>query len=264
MNGTSPQRPQVRSSSGFSIVQSLQTVFSVAIIVATLLTLWTPSNLFSDKLFERMIQAVQAGQTPQAPFPTLTPAPRPLIGIVAGHWGNDSGAVCSDGLTEGDVNLRIATLIKQNLITEGYDVDLLQEFDPKLFQYQALALVSIHNDSCVFVNNDATGFKVAAAVSTLFPEKADRLTGCMINRYHMTTGLPYHVNTITNDMTSYHAFNEINTNTTAAIIETGFLNLDREILTKQPDVIAKGVTAGILCYVRNETIPQISIPDAGQ
>jgi N-acetylmuramoyl-L-alanine amidase len=55
-------------------------------------------------------------------------------------------------------------------------------------------------------------------------------------------------------MSSYHAFDEINPETTAAIIETGFLNLDRQILTTQQDIIAKGISDGILCYVRNEDI----------
>jgi hypothetical protein len=66
--------------------------------------------------------------------------------------------------------------------------------------------------------------------------------------------MKYHFNTITPDMTNYHTFNEINVETTAAIIETGFLNLDRAILTEQPDLVAKGVTAGILCFVRNEPV----------
>ncbi|MEA4910440.1 MAG: N-acetylmuramoyl-L-alanine amidase [Chloroflexi bacterium] len=238
----------------FNIWTSIQTVISVAVIVATLLTLWTPSNLFSDRMLDEMLMALQSEQTQPAVFPTLTPAPRPVIGIVAGHWGNDSGSVCDDGLTEADTNLHIATLVKQDLINEGYSVDLLQEFDPKLFEYQALALVSIHNDSCQYINDEATGFKVAAAVSSPFPEKANRLTSCLVDRYQRITGLHYHFNTITPDMTSYHAFNEINANTTAAIIETGFLNLDRSILTEQPELVAQGVTAGILCFVRNEPI----------
>jgi len=32
------------------------------------------------------------------------------------------------------------------------------------------------------------------------------------------------------------------------------MNLDYEILTQRPDLIARGVTDGILCYVRNETV----------
>jgi N-acetylmuramoyl-L-alanine amidase len=82
----------------------------------------------------------------------------------------------------------------------------------------------------------------------------------MIDRYATRTGLTYHPSTITIDMTEYHAFDEINTNTTAAIIETGFLYLDRKILTENPDVIAQGIVDGINCYVRNESISPTSTP----
>lgn len=250
------ETPRARSSRT-SPWQTGQILISMAVVLATLFTLWTPANLFSNDLIDKMFLAVN--RTPEAPggdWPTPTPLPRPRIGIVSGHWGNDPGAACPDGLTEEKVNLRIATLVEQNLKNEGYEVDLLEEFDKDLTQYQATALVSIHNDSCEYFNNEATGFKVAAAMASPYPEKAARLTACLTQRYQATTGMKYHHNTITNDMTGYHAFDEINSVTTAAIIETGFLNLDREILTEHTDVVAKGITLGILCYIRNETIPQ--------
>jgi N-acetylmuramoyl-L-alanine amidase len=55
-------------------------------------------------------------------------------------------------------------------------------------------------------------------------------------------------------MTSYHAFDEIHNETAAAIIETGFLNLDRQILTQHPDMVARGIADGVLCYIYNESI----------
>jgi N-acetylmuramoyl-L-alanine amidase len=190
---------------------------------------------------------------------TPTADARSVVGLVAGHWQNDPGAVCSkefaDGLTEVTVNLRIATLVRQNLIEEGYSVDLLAEFDSRLNQYQALALVSIHNDSCDYINDEATGFKVAAAMSSTHPEQANRLASCLVHRYQLTTELPFHHNTITNDMASYHAFDEIDPDTPAVIIEAGFLNLDLEMLTQEPDRVAQGISDGILCYLRNEPIP---------
>ncbi len=242
----------------WSAWKAVQSVFSVALLVATLFTLWTPANLFSSNLMDNMFQAVQP-QAPQVELPTSTPSPRPHIGIVAGHWGNDSGSVCPDGLTEEQVNLRIATMVKEILNKEGYDVDLLKEFDTRLREYKALALVSIHNDSCDYINDQATGFKVAAAPSTIFPEKATRLTACLTQRYKAITGLPFHSNSVTRDMTEYHAFSEIHSDTTAAIIETGFLNLDREILTQHTDLVAQGVASGILCFVRNEDIPNVPV-----
>jgi N-acetylmuramoyl-L-alanine amidase len=53
---------------------------------------------------------------------------------------------------------------------------------------------------------------------------------------------------------------QINTNTTAAIIETGFLNLDRQVLTEQTDRVAQGIVSGILCYVRNESVSATATP----
>ena len=139
-------------------------------------------------------------------------------------------------------------------------MDLLNEFDPRLANYKAAVLVSIHNDSCEYINDQATGFKVAAAQASTNPDRATRLTACLSDRYAKTTGLRFHYNSVTKDMTDYHAFSEIDPSTTAAIIETGFLNLDRKILTEHPDLIAQGVTNGILCFLRNEDIPVTATP----
>ena len=192
--------------------------------------------------------------------------PHLRIGIVAGHYGNDSGAVCYDGndmvtLTEADVNLKIAALVQQQLTQQGFEVDLLQEFDTRLNGYRALAIVSIHNDSCEYVNDEATGFKVAAALNTHDLNRANRLTACLIDRYHSETDMTFHAGSITGDMREYHAFREIDPSTVAAIIETGFLNLDREILTKKTELVAAGVVDGILCFANNENIESTPIPN---
>lgn len=240
----------------FGIYQSLQTIITYAFLAATLFTLFTPNNLFSGQMIENMFAAWQAnpGTVSQLQATTVSDAAANRIGIVAGHWQNDSGSVCADGLTEQEVNLKIATMVQEKLTAQGYTVDLLAEFDDRLTQYKGIALISIHNDSCTYVNNEATGFKVAAAMHSAYPEKANRLTNCLIDRYQKDTGLTYHASTITNDMTNYHAFDEINTATIAAIIETGFLNLDRKILTESTDKIAQGIVDGLNCYIRNESI----------
>lgn len=235
----------------------IQTILTYAFLLATLFTLFTPDNLFSGQMLTRVFEAWQANPTTIAPVSTaVVSADVNRIGIVSGHWKNDSGSVCSNGLTEEQVNLRIASLVQQKLTSEGFQVDLLEEFDPRLSQYQAIALVSIHADSCDFINDAATGYKVAAALDSAYPEKATRLTSCLVDRYGKDTGLQYKSNTTT-DMTSYHAFGEINTETTAAIIETGYLNLDQQILTQKPDVIAQGIVDGLLCFIRNENVTPI-------
>jgi N-acetylmuramoyl-L-alanine amidase len=239
----------------FSVFAGLQSVFIVAFLIASLFTLFTPNNLFSGETLERIFQAWQANPTTVAPLLVNNSTPETArIGIVAGHWQNDSGAVCDDGLTEEQVNLQIATLVQQKLIAEGYAVDLLSEFDERLSQYKAMVLISIHADTCEYISNEATGFKVSAAIHSFYPEKANRLVVCMADRYQAITGLKYRPNSTTPDMTSYHAFDEIHTETTAAIIETGFLNLDRQILTENPDLIAQGIVNGLICYIRNENV----------
>jgi N-acetylmuramoyl-L-alanine amidase len=233
------------------------TTVGVAILLATLFTAWTPTSLFASNFQEqlRLILTPQAGSN--AVITTAQPQLR--IGIVAGHNGNDSGAVCLDEngqveLTEAEVNLKIANLVQKSLVAQGYQVDLLNEFDTRLNGYRAVALISIHNDSCEYVNDEATGFKVASSLETRDVNRAQRLTACLVDRYQRITGLTFHAGSITGDMREYHAFSEIDPNTITAIIETGFLNLDREILTKETERVAEGVTQGILCFMNNESV----------
>ena len=251
------------SASRHGMFYQMQIVLIIAFILATLFTAWTPASLLPGNLSERFAQVLAFQATETAAFPTPTARPRPLIGIVVGHWDDNSkdpGAVCPDGLTELEINQGIAARVEQIMVDQGFDVDLLREFDQKLQGYRSLALVSIHADSCQFINDEATGFKIAAALSNQYPERATRLTACLKDRYAKATGLAYHPSTITNDMSSYHAFDEIDSNTNAVIIEVGFLNLDRQILTKGQDKIAQGISDGILCYIRNEDITAADPP----
>ncbi|MFZ5819424.1 MAG: N-acetylmuramoyl-L-alanine amidase family protein [Chloroflexota bacterium] len=235
----------------------------LAVLLATLFNLWTPvDGLFTNSLSDKLALILTA--QPENDF-ALTPQPQLRIGIVAGHAGNDSGAVCYDDegnptLTEAEVNLDIASRVQKALSAEGYQVDLLNEFDTRLNGYRAVALVSIHNDSCDYINDQATGFKVAAALNTHDFNRATRLTECLRDRYQAATGLTFHAGSITGDMREYHAFSEINPNTIAAIIETGFLNLDQELLVEEPDKVADGVVRGILCFVRNENVEPTPSP----
>lgn len=255
MNDNTPKTKSTPVPRGkFGLFSSIQTVVTYGFLLATLFTLFSPDNLFSGQMLTRAFEAWQANPTLMAPVSTAAISQNVnRIGIVSGHWKSDSGAVCQNGLTEEQVNLLIASLVQQELTAEGFQVDLLEEFDSRLSQYKAIALVSIHADTCEYINDAATGFKVAAAMDSAYPDNAARLTNCLIDRYAATTGLPFKTNT-TIDMTSYHAFGEINTETTAAIIETGYLNLDQQILTQEPELIAQGIVDGILCFIRNENL----------
>ncbi len=233
-------------------------VLAVGIALATVFTAWSPPTRMAEQIAGALATSQVIGGSVPTALPSLATAvpPRPRVGIVAGHSGpqNDPGAVCPDGLTEAAVNKDVATRVQAGLEANGFAVDILEEFDPRLEGYQALAVVSIHNDSCAFVNEFATGFKVAGALDTGAPDKATRLVACLTERYATETGMSFHANTITPDMTSYHTFYEVNALTPIAIIETGFLNLDRKILTEEPQRVAQGIINGVLCYVMNEPV----------
>ena len=260
---SSPASPSRSSRSHLRPVRVLGSTLGLAILLATLLNLWIPSReTFAGSLSEKL--GLLLTPQPEISFVT-TPQPQLRIGIVAGHAGNDSGAACIDEngvtkLTEVDVNLEIAELVQKRLTAEGYQVDLLNEFDTRLNGYRALALVSIHNDSCDVINPEATGFKVAAAVNTHDFNRASRLTECLRDRYGNATDLRFHADSITTDMREYHAFSEIDPNTIAAIIETGFLYLDQKLLVDETERVAEGVVQGILCFSRNENIEPTPLP----
>lgn len=183
---------------------------------------------------------------PRPVLQRLTQSPGPIrIGVISGHKGNDSGAVCADGLTEAEVNENIAVRVISALQTRGIAADLLTEFDPRLEGYVATALVSIHADSCDYINDLATGFKIAGSGYT----DSSALSICVEEAYRQATQLSYHANTITLDMTDYQAFRRISAGVPAIIIEVGFMNLDRPMLTEQPDRVAGGITDGLWCYL---------------
>lgn len=269
-----PRKPPERPPLNFWVMaRTIGLVLLVAAGVASVFTWWTPNAFLPAASMDQLSVALATQSSLVVPPPpTATPGPTPnvtatpaepvipRIGIVAGHYGMhpstgepDPGAVCNDGLTEAEINLSIAELVVEWLDGHGYQVDLLEEFDSRLANYQASALVSIHADSCEYINDAATGFKVASFAETSSPQEDAHLVACLSDRYAATTGLAPH-NSVTFDMTQYHNFREVAPGTPGAIIEVGFLYMDRDLLTESPDVVALGVARGILCYLRDEPL----------
>lgn len=229
--------------------------FVLFLILATA-GMWAVYMLFSPAGDEADVIAAVRNTGLSAPFVKAVPAkpvsqriaqsPGPMrVGIISGHKEFDPGAVCDDGLTEVEVNLAIAQMVVANLRTEGIRTDLLDEYDARLDGYSGTALVSIHADSCDYFNDQATGFKIAGSMIT----DSSLLSSCVEESYRQATQLPYHANTLTQDMSDYHAFYDIAPGTPAIIIETGFMNLDRQLLTANSDIPAKAISDGILCYI---------------
>jgi len=188
-------------------------------------------------------------------MPTCTPLPEPWptryplvrIGIVAGHWQYDSGAVCPDGLREVDITVPVAQQVAAILRWQGYQVDLLAEYDEALTGYRADAFISIHADSCDIPG--ASGFKVARVENSFVPDKEDRLVDCLWEAYGAATGLAPHKGSITPDMRNYHAFRKISPYTPGAIIEIGFMLDDRRLLENGQQHIASGIVEGLVCFL---------------
>ncbi|MCK6628752.1 MAG: N-acetylmuramoyl-L-alanine amidase [Anaerolineae bacterium] len=233
-------------------------MFSLAILVLVLMGVLMGFRLFGPEA-KPVIKIAAPAPTEALPNPAVAPtvsvadAPlptrdpfRPLVGVVSGHRGYDPGAVCPDGLTEAEVNYRTALEVVDLLERRGVQAVLLDEFDDRLQGFQADALVSIHADSCMVAG--ASGFKVARATDSAIPEAEDKLVACLYQEYGAYTGLPEHLSSVTDNMTKYHAFREIDRMTPGAIIELGFLLDDRYLLENKPKVLARGVAAGILCF----------------
>ncbi len=238
---------------------SKQTIFSATMIILILMALLTGVRVFNTddapkivKIGEPAAAAALAATAIPTVSATALPTPthdpnRPLVGIVSGHRGYDPGAVCDDGLTEAELNYAIALEVVDLLGRRNIQADLLDEFDARLTGYQAEALVSVHADSCNIPG--ATGFKVARVTDSIIPEAEDLLVQCLNQEYAAHTNLPQHTASITDGMTNYHAFNEINPFTPGAIIETGFMLDDRYLLQHRPKVVARGIAAGIVCFL---------------
>ncbi|MGQ9683020.1 MAG: N-acetylmuramoyl-L-alanine amidase [Anaerolineae bacterium] len=179
-------------------------------------------------------------------WPYLLPVPA-RVGIIAGHWQNDSGATCADGLREVDITLPVAEAVVANLRLLGYDAVVLPEVGRELAGFRGLALVSLHADSCL---PGLTGYKVAGrSVGPAAPASA-RLVEALCRSYEAETGLSFHYNTVTPAMTQYHAFFEIDPATPAAIVEMGFMGGDRMLLTEKRQVVVRGLVNGLIEYLK--------------
>lgn len=227
-------------------------VFLVVGFIGMIIVYWyfSPDDASSEMI------ALSSNSLNSAPFYKPIPSreilqrvpqsPGPLrIGIISGHKGSDSGAVCADGLTEAEITEIIANRVVSYFQAQGIKVDLLEEFDTRLGNYGATAVVSIHADSCQYINDLATGYKVAGSSYT----DSTALLGCVEQSYGQVTQLPIHANTITPHMTDYHVFRTLPVGVPAVILEVGFMNLDRDILTKSPEIPVNGVVQGIECYL---------------
>jgi N-acetylmuramoyl-L-alanine amidase len=239
-------------------------------LIATILSWGTPPEAIDNRVRQELGRieaqaqsAISLAQIEPTPTPTIIPTPNYLrrIGVVSGHRGpqNDPGAVCPDGLTENSINYSVASRVWTKLRELGYTVDLLEEFDARLQNYVADALVSIHSNDCRDYGG-ASGFLVAISEARPQDGLDARLMECIAQAYGAKTGLQRRFG-LTRDMTDYHIFREIDLRTPGIILELGFMRDDRAILTENPDLLADAVVEGIQCYLNpNRVVPTATVP----
>lgn len=251
------------------LLRALLIVLVSGALIATILSWGTEPDALNARVREELGQIVVSTPTPIAALaPTMVPTPNWMrrIGIVSGHFGpeNDPGAVCPDGLTEREINFAVSQLVVLELRRLGYTVDLLEEFDDRLNDYRAAALVSIHANDCRDYGEYVSGYLIAQSESRPQTGPDARLVECLAEHYGVASGLDRRFG-LTRDMTDYHIFNRINVTTPGVILELGFMLADRELLTSRPDLLAKGVVNGILCFIEpgGERTAETPAPEPG-
>ncbi len=236
------------------MVRTFFTVGVAAIITATIFTWWTDPDFIAPTVRDDLSVALATATSQSVAMgPTALPATPNFmrrIGVISGHRGpeGDPGAVCPDGLTEAEINLNVAQRLVRNLQSRGYTVDLLDEFDPRLNNYQAELLLSIHANTCTDYGEVVSGYLISTADARVGSGNDQLLVECVAQHYEQASRLPRRYG-LTRDMTDYHVFRKIDAFTPGAIVELGFMFNDRDLLVNQPDLLARGIAEGVLCFL---------------
>ncbi len=157
------------------------------------------------------------------------------------------------GISEAEANLAVAQAVKKRLESRAVTVDILPATVPP--GYSADIFLSIHADGSP--DASMSGYKVAPFVRDFTGDAEDLAR--ILHRTYGATGLRADPN-ITRNMRGYYAFNAwrfdhaVSFNTPAAIIETGFMSnpSDRSLLTRQTEIPAGAIAAGILEYLESK------------
>ncbi len=249
----------------------LGTLFVVIVstaLVATVLMFFVNPEFLNPAVVQGLQldrDAIMAGFAAERPTPVRTPQWLRRIGIISGHRGlsensrRDPGAICVDEyrrvyLEEESINFAVSTRVVANLEARNFNVDLLDEFDPRLIDYRADALVSIHANSCLDYGEVVSGFIVSKSDARPEDGVDAFLRECIALNYGAHIPLRRSYNE-TDDMLNNHAWRKIHPLTPGVILEMGFMLADQEILTTQHDLLAHAITMGILCHLENAGAP---------
>ena len=200
--------------------------------------------------------------TLRVPLPKTIPTGPRRVGIQVGHWKTDEApaeltklvvqtGASWEGVNEVDVNLDIAQRVAVILNARGIAVDLLPTTVPP--GYLADAVVALHADSDGVGEN--SGFKMAHNARRGTYE--DALLGAIKSTYATATGLDYDSTHISSAMRGYYVYSwtrfqhAVSPFTPGVILEMGYLSNDddRALLLDRPDVLARGISDGILKFL---------------
>lgn len=228
-----------------AIVHRIQRLFAIISFIAFLGIL-----LILARIFNMGLSWDEFTITQNVALPIPVPVINDRVAFISGHAGYDSGAICADDagnttITEAAVVADVTGQAANLLRRDGTDVAILQEYDPRINNLEVDVLISLHADSCI----NASGYKAAYHIFSVIPETDARLVDCIDIHYPRVTGLTQHADTITHNMTEYHAFRKVAPTTPAAILELGFLGGDQELLTTNAEVAARGVVESVRCFL---------------
>lgn len=227
------------------VFRGVQSVVGIAILTATILTLWNPRSFMKTPDIQDLFQSA----TEEQEILSESGARVTHIGIVSGHWQDKPGNVCRDGTSEHDVNYGIAYQLQVLLESEGYRVDLFPEFDEGLFGYQADALIAIYSGSCEDNPLPPSGFRIGSSLTVENLNAVDALSTCLAASYQESTSLPYYFEVIDIDHPSYHIFRDISESTPAVRFEIGALSADGDLIFRDSGAIVEGIREGLDCYL---------------
>ena len=262
------RRPPPASLAGGFLGTIFVSLVSTA-LVATLLMFFVDPEFLNPAVVEGLQldqEQLIAGISAPRPTPVQTPQWLKRIGIISGHRGRDSGAVCEDEfgypeLKEVDINFAVSQRVVAQLKAANYAVDLLDENDPRLENYRAAAVLSIHANTCFDFGEYVSGYIVHKSDARPDFGIDAFLRECVALNYGAIVPLPRSY-VETDDLINYHAFNKIHPLTPAVILEMGYMLADRAVLTEDQDLLAAAILAGLHCFIENADGSSIQPPGA--
>jgi hypothetical protein len=185
------------------------------------------------------------------------------VAIQAGHWKSNelpdeharlrtSTGAYGGGRSESQVTLDIAQRAARILRGKGLTVEVLPATVPT--GYAADLFISLHADGAS--SSAARGYKVSTRWRSDVAALDAVLVQALEDGYGKTTRMPQN-GSVTRAMRGYYAYStyrgeeyRIGADTPAAILEMGFMTsaADRAVMFNNPDLVARGVVAGIDNY----------------